>query len=89
MQKVEVSKDYSFGEKKFEINGSLVIQFSETWEFESFWRSAHKMLKLVQHCCIKMMGLLQKMQAQFLRQKNKGVQSDTVPSVKRGIQRIW
>ena len=25
MQKVEVSKDYSFGEKKFEINGSSVI----------------------------------------------------------------
>ena len=25
MQKIEVSKDYSFGEKKFEINGSSVI----------------------------------------------------------------
>nr|POE67249.1 serine/threonine-protein kinase bri1-like 2 [Quercus suber] len=34
-------------------------------------------------------GTTPKMQAQFIRQKNKGVQSDTVPSVKRGIQRIW
>ena len=25
MQKIEVSKDYLFGEKKFEINGSSVI----------------------------------------------------------------
>ncbi|XP_030968182.1 uncharacterized protein LOC115988713 [Quercus lobata] len=43
--------------------------------------SAHKILKLVhQYCINKDQGTSQEKQAQFFKQKNKGVQSNPVPS---------
>ena len=72
MQLIEVSNDHSFGEKKFKINGSsLIVNLVKLENSNVFDGFSTKMLKLIQNCCIKIMGLLQRGKLSFSGRRTK------------------
>uniref|UniRef100_A0A7N2LPI4 NB-ARC domain-containing protein n=1 Tax=Quercus lobata TaxID=97700 RepID=A0A7N2LPI4_QUELO len=83
MQLIEVSKDHSFGEKKFKINGSsLIVNLVKLENSEVFDGFSTQNAQVGSELLHKDNGTTPKREARFLRQKNKGVQSDPVPCVK-------
>ena len=87
-QLIEVSKDHSFGEKKFKVNGSsLIVNLVKLENSKVFDGFSTRNAQVGSELLHKDSGTTRKREAQFLRQKNKGVQSDPVPSVKEESRR--
>ena len=83
MQLIEVSKDHSFGEKKFKVNGSsLIVNLVKLENLKVFDGFSSQNAQVGSELLHKDNGTTPKREAQFLRQRNKGVQFDPVPSVK-------
>ena len=84
MQLIEVSNDHSFGEKKFKINGSsLIVNLVKLENSNVFDGFSTKMLKLVQNCFIKIMGLLQRGKLSFSGRRTKVFNLILCPVLKR------
>ena len=83
MQLIEVSKDHSFGEKKFKINdSSLIVNLVKLENSKVFDGFSTQNAQVGSELLHKDNGTTPKREAQFLRQKNKGVQS-VCPVLKR------
>ena len=79
MQLIEVSKDHSFGEKKFKVNGSsLIVNLVKLENLKVFDGFSSQNAQVGSELLHKDNGTTPKREARFLRQKNKGVQSAEV-----------
>ena len=80
MQQIEVSQDQSFGAKKFETTGPLGINSVNLENLQHSDGISTQNTQVGSSVPHKDQGTSQEKQAQFFRQKNKGVQSNPVPS---------
>ncbi|KAK7837842.1 regulator of telomere elongation helicase 1 like protein [Quercus suber] len=80
MQQIEVSHDQSFGAKKFETTGPLGINSVNLENLQNSDGISTQNTQVGSSVLHKDQGTSQEKQAQFFRQKNKGVQSNPVPS---------
>ncbi|XP_075664293.1 regulator of telomere elongation helicase 1 homolog [Castanea sativa] len=80
MQQIEVSHDQSFGAKKFETTGPLGINSVNLENLQNSDGISTQNTQVGSSVLHKDQGTSQEKQAQLFRQKNKGVQSNPVPS---------
>ncbi|GMY34229.1 regulator of telomere elongation helicase 1 homolog isoform X1 [Fagus crenata] len=80
MQQIEVSHEHSSGAKKFEINGPLSINSIKLENSQISDGISTQNAQVGSALLHKDDGTTQKREVQFLRQKNKGVQSSPAPS---------